>query len=679
VARPNFLFFTKSLDHMLGETEDKEHRMVRALGPWQVTMIGIGATLGAGIFATVGTAAAGDAFRPGAGPALAVSFAMTAVVCALVAICYSELASMIPISGSAYTYSYATLGEIVAWIIGWDLIIEYGVSAVAVALSWSSYFNAFLAGFGVQIPPWLSMNHGTAEKLADPERSALFEAAPEIFGMPVVFNLPGFVIVALITVLLLRGISQTAKMNTAMVLVNIGALLLFIIAGIFWVQPENWVPFAPNGWAGISAGAAIVFFSYIGFDAVSTIAEETKNPQRTLPIGIMSSLAIVSFFYVAVSLVFSGLMPFNALKEKMASQEAASPLVMALNYASPSLSWIAGVLAAGAVVATTAVLLVVLLGQTRIFAVMARDGLLPPIFSKLHEKFRTPIWPTIITGSLVGFFAAVASLDAIIDLTNIGTLVAFMLVCTGVIALRITDPKRERRFRVPGGLPWAAGASVAMIAGAFFIPGSWDTKLPFLLISIPVLWIFNQFTLPLIGIAACGYLVLNLPITSILRFVAWLNVGLIIYCGYGVAHSKLQHHKHASLETAERDTNMALMGVLLAVGGMLMAVGMRAVEIVVENPVTDRQISDWKLFWDQASEVFHYGTWMTVSWFFIIPLVGNGLCLCPLLMWRLSRKKSQTQVEVLERRRKVAIGVSTTIMAGTLIYLVAMFGYHLVS
>ena len=642
-------------------------------------MIGIGATLGAGIFATVGTAAAGDAFRPGAGPALCVSFAMTAVVCALVAICYSELASMIPISGSAYTYSYATLGEIIAWIIGWDLIIEYGVSAVAVAISWSSYFYAFMKGFGIVLPGWLTMNMGTADALAEPERTALFAAAPEIFGVPIVLNLPAFIIVALITVLLMWGISQTAKMNTIMVLVNIGALLLFIFAGMFWVKPDNWEPFAPNGWAGISAGAAIVFFSYIGFDAVSTIAEETKNPQRTLPIGILSSLVIVSFFYIAVSLVFSGLMPFDILKDKMASQEAASPLVMALNYASPQLNWIAGVLAAGAVVATTAVLLVVVLGQTRIFAVMARDGLLPPIFSKLHPRFRTPIYPTLITGGLVGFFGAVASLDAIIDLTNIGTLVAFMLVCAGVIALRITDPARQRKFRVPGGLPWAGAAIALLVAGSFIIPGDWTGKIIFLLIAIPILWIFNAYTLPMLGIAACGYLVLNLPMTSILRFVAWLNIGLVIYCAYGVSHSKLKKANDGKVSGAEQETSMAIMGVMLAVAGMLMAIGVRALEIFADTSVAQAQISYWDVFWQQATAVFHIGTWMTVSWFFIVPLIGNGLCLCPLLMWRLSRKHKRTQIETLERRRKQAIIVSMVITAGTIVYLIAMFGYQLVS
>lgn len=664
---------------MISEAQSRDHKMVRALGPWGVTMIGIGATLGAGIFATIGTATAGDVIRPGAGPALSISFLITAVVCAMVAICYSELASMIPISGSAYTYSYATLGEIVAWIIGWDLIIEYGVSAVAVAISWSSYFIALLKGFGLELPFWLSMNFEAADSMRDTLPSGAFDTVPTLFGVPIIFNLPAFLVVAGITVLLMWGIRQTAKMNSAMVIINILALLLFISVGLFWVEPENWTPFAPNGWAGISAGAAIVFFSYIGFDAVSTIAEETKNPQRDLPIGILSSLVIVSIFYVAVSLVFSGLIPFDVLKQNMNQPDASSPLVLALNYASSKLSWVSGFIAVGAVMATTAVLLVVILGQTRIFSVMARDGLLPPVFSKLHPKFRTPIWPTLLTGTLVGFFAATASLDVIIDLTNIGTLSAFILVCAGVIALRIVDPERPRKFRVPGGLPWAATAIVVLVIGAIYIPGSWHFKIPFLLIAIPVLWWFNEHTLPILGITACAYLISNLPMTSLLRFVAWLNIGLIVYCAYGVTHSKLKRPYLSKVTGAEADLGMALMGVMLAVAGLFMAIGVRALEIFNETAITGHDLSMWGEFYARTSSLFHYGTWMTFSWFFIVPLIGNGLCLCPLLMWRLSRKSNKAKVHTLERRRQIAVWIAVSISAVTSVYLIALYGYHIVS
>jgi APA family basic amino acid/polyamine antiporter len=677
----NFLVRTKPLDAMLAETEQKEYKMVRALGPLQITLVGIGATLGAGIFATIGTAAAGDAFRPGAGPSLMVSFMLTAVICSLVAICYAELASMIPISGSAYTYSYATLGELVAWIIGWDLVIEYGVSAVAVAISWSSYFTSFLGGIGINMPAWLTMNFGTAMGLDPVHRDPIIAAAPKIFDIPIVFNLPAAAVVVGISLLLMWGITQTAKMNAAMVLVNICTLLLFIIVGCFWVHPHNWIPFAPHGIAGISAGAAIVFFSYIGFDAVSTVAEETRDPQRSLPIGILSSLAIVSLFYIAVSAVFSGLLPFSVLMAKMGTPEAASPLVMALNYASTKLGWIAGILAVGAVVATTAVLLVVILGQTRIFAVMARDGLLPVIFSKLHPKFRTPIWPTIITGSAVALCGALASLDVIIDLTNIGTLFAFILVCSGVIALRLSDPSRQRKFKVPGGLPWAIAASIVLIIGACFLPAGWGEKAPILLIAIAVLWIFNEFTLPILGIAACAYLIANLPITSLLRFVAWLNIGLVIYCSYGVSNSRLQklYYKVDSEEdVAAQNLNMAIMGMFLAIAGVMLAVGVRAMDIFVESMGGLKSMSASAL-WHHASTIFHVGGWVEISWFFIIPLVGNGLCLCPLLSWRLHNARSHKKAVIMEKRRTQAFYICMIITALTVVYLLGIFGHRLIS
>ncbi|HEY5791917.1 MAG TPA: amino acid permease C-terminal domain-containing protein, partial [Chthoniobacterales bacterium] len=249
----------------------------------------------------------------------------------------------------------------------------------------------------------------------------------------------------------------------------------------------------------------------------------------------------------------------------------------------------------------------------------------------------------------------------------------------GVIALRLADPNRPRKFRVPGGLPWAAAASVVLVGGAFLIPGPWSEKLPFLLIAIPILWIFNAFTLPLLGIAACGYLILNLPMTSILRFVAWLNIGLVIYCGYGVAHSKLQQSKGTQLDSAEHKTNMALMGVMLAIVGVFLAIGVRALEIFEEYSIGQQPISKWQLLWERADSMFHYGAWMGVSWFFIVPLVGNGLCLCPLLMWRLSRKDTQTKIAALEKRRKLALTVSAVIILGTTGYLIAVFGHRLVS
>ncbi|HUX59697.1 MAG TPA: amino acid permease, partial [Ignavibacteriaceae bacterium] len=281
------LFRTKSLDALVHEGEEPKHQLKRVLGAFDVVMLGIGAIIGAGIFATIGTAAAGDAMRPGAGPALMLSFVLTAIACGFAALCYAEFSAMVPISGSAYTYSYGTLGELVAWIIGWDLIIEYAVGNVAVAISWANYFKTFVAGFGINIPDWMSIDYRTAAKIP-----GLLEHAPHILGVPIVFNLPAFSIVALITVVLVLGIRESSRLTTIMVIIKLAVLGLFIWVGFHYVKPANWVPFAPNGWSGIQAGAAVVFFAYIGFDAVSTVAEEVKNPKRDLPIGIIGSLIV---------------------------------------------------------------------------------------------------------------------------------------------------------------------------------------------------------------------------------------------------------------------------------------------------------------------------------------------------------------------------------------------------
>jgi basic amino acid/polyamine antiporter, APA family len=423
----------KALDQILSDAEKPEHQLRRALGPLHLTLLGIGAIIGAGIFATVGTAAAGDAHRPGAGPGLVLSFVITAVVCGFTALCYAEFASMVPISGSAYTYSYSTLGEMVAWIIGWDLIIEYAVGNIAVAISWANYFKTLLKGFGIRIPDWLSTDYRTAARLMDADGvQTVFRDAPQIYGVPIVLNVIAVGIVAAISCILIWGIRESAQFNAVMVGIKIVVLVFFIGIGLYWVKPENWVPFAPNGWAGISAGAAIVFFAYIGFDAVSTVAEEAREPQRTLPIGIFASLAICTVFYAVVSAVFTGLISYPDLTAKLASEQA-EPLTMALEHASSNLGWAIGIVAFGSVVAHTAVLLVFQLGQTRIFFSMARDGLLPAAFKRVHPRFRTPHVSTLLTGAFVAVFAAVASLDEMVDLTNIGTLFAFILVCVGTI------------------------------------------------------------------------------------------------------------------------------------------------------------------------------------------------------------------------------------------------------
>jgi APA family basic amino acid/polyamine antiporter len=506
------IFRTKNLDDILASAQEKGHTLKRTLGPINITLLGIGAIIGAGIFATVGTAAAGDASRPGAGPSLMLSFAITAVVCAFTALCYAEMAAMVPISGSAYTYSYATLGELVAWIIGWDLILEYAIGNVAVAISWANYFRTLLdnifehLGSTAHVPLWLATDYRAAAALAkaNPEKYAQsFGDAPHIFGHAIIFNFLAFAIVAAITVVLVWGIKESANFNAGMVIVKIMVLLFFIGMALYFVSPSkmvtNWHPFQPNGWTGTFTGAALVFFAYIGFDAVSTVAEETKNPGRDLPIGIIASLIICTILYVVVGAVFAGLIPYKELVQKLTSEQA-EPLTMALTSVSPKgMTWPSTIVAFGSVVAHTAVLLVFQLGQPRIFFSMARDGMLPPVFAKVHPKFKTPHVTTILTGVVVGGFAAVMSIDEMVDLTNIGTLFAFVLVCVGIIILRYKDPDRHRPFKVP----------------------------------------FGAWLLPMLGAISCIFLMYYLPPTSWWRFVAWLMIGLAVYLSYSYTRSKI--------------------------------------------------------------------------------------------------------------------------------------------
>ena len=488
---------TKSLDELYAETQEEGHQLKKALGPWNLVALGIGAIIGAGIFATIGTAAAGDAQRPGAGPALMISFVLTAVVCAFSALCYAEFASMVPVAGSAYTYSYATLGELVAWIIGWDLIIEYAIGNVAVAISWANYMNTLLEGFGIKLPPWLAVDYHTAST----KMPALVAAAPHFLGIPIVFNILALVIVAFITMVLVWGIRESAGFNFWMVAIKLVILGFFVFVSFKFVKPANWHPFAPNGFHGIATGAAIVFFSYIGFDAVSTTAEEAKNPKRDLPIGIIGSLVVCTIIYAIIAAVFTGIMPYSALVKTLSSEQA-EPLTLAMKYVSMP-GWMVGVVALGSVIAHTAVLLVFQLGQPRIFFAMSRDGLLPKFFSKVHPKYKTPHVGTIITGVGVGVTAMFTSLDEMVDLTNIGTLFAFILVCIGIMILRVKEPDRERAFRVPGG----------RIGG---------------------------FIIPTLGVISCLGLAYYLPPKSWMRFVAWLAIGLAFYAIYGYRHSRLR-------------------------------------------------------------------------------------------------------------------------------------------
>ena len=500
----------------MAEAAAPDRQMKRTLGAFALTCIGIGAIIGAGIFSLTGTAAAGQTFgsrletpvmnfiqawfsgadvvlgRSGAGPAIAISFIVAGTACAFAALCYAELASMIPISGSAYTYSYATLGEIIAWIIGWDLILEYAVGNMAVAVSWSGYFVQLCGSAGIKFPLWLVNDHGTATTLlaAGGEPLANFSSTtlPVIAGHSIAFNLPSIVIVAAVTALLVYGIRESAGANTMIVLIKTAVVVFVIAFGAFMVNPPNWHPFVPNGFAGVMSGAAIVFFAFIGFDAVSTTAEETKNPQRDMPIGIIASLIICTLLYVLMSIILTGIKKYTVYlgdSSAVATAFASKP-------------WARALVSAGALAGTTSVLLVFQLGQPRIFMAMARDGLLPGYFAKIHPRFRTPHITTIWTGIVVAVVAAVVDIGSLADLTNIGTLFAFILVCLGVNMLRKTAPDRPRPFRAP------------------FVP-----------------------VFPILGVILCFVLMLSLPLETWIRFFVWLAIGLGIYFLYGVRHSKL--------------------------------------------------------------------------------------------------------------------------------------------
>ncbi len=491
MPRPQ-VFRTKPIESILRETERDGASLHRVLGPGSLIALGVGAIIGTGIFAAIGSAAAGDESHPGAGPALIVSFVLTAVVCGFTALCYAELASMVPVAGSAYTYAYATLGEIVAWIIGWDLLIEYAIGNTAVAISWSGYTDAFLRGLGVTLPRWLVTDYRTAARSA-PE---VLAQAPHVLGVPVVFNALAVLIVAAITVLLVWGVRESARFNALMVGVKLVVLAFFVVVSAKFVSPANWHPFAPNGVRGVGAGAAVIFFAYIGFDAVSTCAEECKNPARDMPIGILGSLALCTVIYVVVAAAFLGLIPYSALVH-LDERQRSEALAVAMEYVRMP-GWMVGVVALGSIVAQTAVLLVFQLGQPRILLAMARDGFLPPMFARVHPRFKTPHVATILTGVLVAVVSAFANIDEMVDLTNVGTLFAFILVCTGVMVMRFREPDRPRPFRIP----------------------------------------FGPVAVPLLGLGSCAGLVLYLPPSSWTRFVVWLVVGLGVYGLYGYKRSR---------------------------------------------------------------------------------------------------------------------------------------------
>jgi basic amino acid/polyamine antiporter, APA family len=498
------LFRRKPLNVLIAEGNNDRIGLKKALTWVDLISLGIGAIIGAGIFAVLGSATAGSDGVPPAGPGVTLSIILTAVACGFCAMCYAEFASLVPIAGSAYTYSYATLGELVAWIIGWDLILEYAVGNIAVAISWAAYFRQLMLGFGIEIPAWMATDYRStllAAKAAaesgisslGPEASIAYQAHlhhPVILGFHIVCNILAILITALITWLLVIGVKESARFNNIIVLIKVVTIVFFVLVGSFYVRPAHWQPFFPGGIRGVWTGASLIFFAYIGFDAISTAAEECKDPGRDMPRGILGSLLICTILYIAAALVLTGMLPFHMLAG------VADPLAAAFHYTHQD--WAAGLLAFGAVISMTAVLLVFQLGQPRILMAMSRDGLLSPWFAKIHPKYRTPHITTILTGVFVAFFAAIANIDEIVQLTNIGTLFAFILVCIGIVILRIREPKRARVFRVP------------------FVP-----------------------LVPMLGIAMCLILMAGLPLVTWIRFILWLIAGLIVYFFYGRHRSRI--------------------------------------------------------------------------------------------------------------------------------------------
>jgi APA family basic amino acid/polyamine antiporter len=558
------LFKTKSIEQLVGDVEHGSKALKRSLTAWDLTLLGIGAIIGTGIFVLTGTAAANQA-----GPAIMMSYFAAGLACAFAALCYAEFASMIPIAGSAYTYAYATLGEVVAWMIGWDLILEYAVGSMTVAIGWSGYMQRLMAGFGINLPIALG-------------------AAPPLG----IINLPAVIIVLLIMVLLVVGIRESARFNAVMVAIKLAAVLFFLAAGATYVQPTNWQPFAPYGWPGIMAAAAVVFFAYIGFDAVSTTAEEAKNPQRDLPIGIIASLVICTVLYLLVGAVLTGIVPvveYRAIADalpgvSMVEQTESvkflnAPVAFALSVIGQD--WAAGLVSAGAVAGITSVLLVMLMSQPRIFFAMSRDRLLPAGVSKVHPRFGTPYITTIITCVLVAIFAGFTNIQAAGEMTSIGTLFAFVVVCAAVLVLRRRRPDAKRPFRVPFG---------------------------------PVF--------PILGIMSCAYLMLSLPVITWIRFLGWLDLGMIIYWLYGRKKSVLVNEAEAT-----RRTPMQALANFITVFGLLMifnAACMFILGLMTEVGMTNETTARWSEINVTAEEADAFGLRLLVV-SIAVWLVGFGL------------------------------------------------------
>jgi len=475
------LFRRKSVTDLQAEALT-DHSLKRALGPLNLTLLGIGAIIGTGIFVLSGTVAAVNA-----GPAVVLSFTLAGVASIFAALCYAEFASLVPMAGSAYTYGYATLGEFIAWIIGWDLVLEYALGAVTVAIGWSGYVVSFLHDVGIDIPCALSAARGTVVQCADGTQAAA------------ILNLPAVVIIALVTTLLVIGIKESANVNNVIVFVKVAVVLLFIAFAAGSIVTANWHPFIPPntgdpqhfGFSGVMAGAAVVFFAYIGFDAVSTAAQEAKNPQKDMPIGIIGSLLICTVLYIVVSAIATGVVPYKELN-------VPDPIAVVADRA--GLGWMSTLIKLGAIAGLSSVILVMLLGQSRVFWTMSKDGLLPPFVSKIHPKFQTPWITSIVTGVGVAIFSALLTVREAASLVSIGTLLAFVIVAIGILVLRVREPNLPRAFKTP--------------------------------------WVW--FVAPA-GAVSAGWLMISLPWSTWERLLIWFGIGMLVYFGYGVWRSKLRH------------------------------------------------------------------------------------------------------------------------------------------
>ena len=501
----NQLFRTKPIKDLVNQAGDNGG-MKRALNWLNLTTLGIGAVIGAGIFVLTGQAAAQYA-----GPAITISFIISGFACLLAGLCYAEFASMIPISGSAYTYAYATLGEFVAWIIGWDLILEYLFAASTVSVGWSGYVVSFLKDFGIFIPPQYTAALNTIlinvpdigwKPLTDQLAASLTATGINVSALPhitAILNLPAMFVVALITFLLVIGIKESAGFNNIMVIIKVFVIILFIGIGFFFVNKANWVPFIPAntgewghfGWSGILRGSAVIFFAYIGFDAVSTAAQEAKNPQRDMPIGILGSLGISTILYILVAIILTGIVSYTFLN-------VADPIAVGVNAMGKGLFWLRPIIKIAAIAGLSSVILVMMLGQPRIFYAMAKDGLLPIRFAKIHSKFKTPYFSTIITGSVAFILAGILPIDILGELVSIGTLLAFVIVCIGIIVLRYKRPDIKRPFKTP------------------FVP-----------------------FVPALGASICMLQMYSLPKDTWLRLIIWMAIGIIIFFTYSIKNSRL--------------------------------------------------------------------------------------------------------------------------------------------